>query len=349
MRGHARTALPLVAAIGAAALLQAAGDPDPAAARFPARLATYFDKYVRLDGAATRTLLAGQPITKLLESDPAKEVAVLGAVWIDAPVDRYLAAVRDIERFESGSAFRVTKKISSPARLDDFARLELPDEDIKDLRTCHVSDCQLKLSASGIERVRTGITWDRPDVRQQVNRMAQQVAFEYVTGYLQDGNRSLAVYRDSARPTFVSQEFASLIDRLPALTEMLPEVRRYLLDYPRASLPDSTSFLYWQEADFGLKPTIRINHLAMTEDRDGAVVVSKMIYASHYFWTALELRVLVRDPRRGDGFWFVSESRSRSDGLGGFTGRIIRGKVRSEAEKGTAAVLALTKTALERR
>jgi hypothetical protein len=56
----------------------------------------------------------------------------------------------------------------------------------------------------------------------------------------------------------------------------------------------------------------------------------------------------VRDPRRGPGFWFVTESRSRSDGLSGFTGRIIRGKVRGEAEKGTEAVLALTKSSLER-
>jgi hypothetical protein len=337
------------AAIAAGALVHAAGDPDPSASRFPPRLTIYFDKYVRLDAAAKNKLLAGQPVTKLLDSDPAKEVGVLGAVWIDAPVARYLAAVQDIERFESGSAFRVTQKISSPPRLEDFAKLELPDDDVKDLRTCQVSDCQLKLSEDGIARVRRGIEWDRPDTRRQVNRMAQQVAFEYVNGYLQDGNRSLAVYRDSSRPTFVAQEFASMIDRLPALTELLPDVRRYLLEYPRATLPDGTSFLYWQEADFGLKPTIRINHLAMTEDRDGAIVVSKMIYASHYFWTALELRVLVRDPRRGSGFWFVTESRSRSDGLSGFTGRIIRSRVRGEAEKGTAAVLALTKNALEHR
>src|SRR6476661_1061466 len=128
MRGHPRKALPLVAAIGAAALLQAAGDSDPAGARFPLRLTTYFDKYVHLDRAATTALLAGQPITKLLESDPAKEVAVLGAVWIDAPVERYLAAVRDIERFESGSAFHVTKKISSPPTPADFAALRLSDE-----------------------------------------------------------------------------------------------------------------------------------------------------------------------------------------------------------------------------
>ena len=73
-----------------------------------------------------------------------------------------------------------------------------------------------------------------------------------------------------------------------------------------------------------------------------------MLYASHYFWSALELRVLVPDQTRGEGFWFVSMNRSRSDGLSGFVGSLIRGKVRGEAEKGMQAVLTVTKTNMER-
>jgi hypothetical protein len=77
------------------------------------------------------------------------------------------------------------------------------------------------------------------------------------------------------------------------------------------------------------------------------VVASKMLYASHYFWTALELRVLLPDHTRGPGFWLVTVNRSRSDGLSGFTGRVIRGRVRSEVEDGTRAALTATKTRLE--
>jgi hypothetical protein len=84
------------------------------------------------------------------------------------------------------------------------------------------------------------------------------------------------------------------------------------------------------------------------QDRPGSTVIaSKMLYASHYFWTALELRVLVPDPSRGRGFWFVTISRSRSDGLTGFVGRLIRGRVRKEAAKGTLAALNATKAGLE--
>jgi len=315
----------------------------------PANLETYLDQHVHLDAASRSRLLAGEAVTKLLDSDPAKEVAVFGAVWIAGPIERYLDTVKDIERFESGEAFRVTKKVSSPPRVEDFAQLTIPAEDVQDLRSCKVAQCELKLAESAILRMRNEIQWSRPDTGEQVNRLARQMAFEYVTSYLKGGNAELAVYRDSERPTFVAQEFASMIGRLPALGEFMAEVRRYLLDFPKATLPDSDSFVYWQEANFGLKPTIRINHLVIARNAGGAIVASKMLYASHYFWTALELRALVRDPQRGPGFWFVTESRSRSDGLGGFVGRLLRGKVRGEAEKGTATVLQLTKRTMERR
>jgi hypothetical protein len=337
----------LLAAAAVAASLAPTAPPPPSEAALPALLDAYLTRQVKLDPAARKQLLEGQAVTKLLESDPSKEVAVFGAVWINAPVDRYLAAVKDIERFETGDAFRVTKRVSTPPRIEDFAELKLPDDDIEDLHACKVGECEVKLSEPTIQRLRREIQWTRPDVRDQVDRLARQVALDFVTGYLHGGNAELAVYRDSDHPTFVAQEFASMIDRLPPLGDFMAAVKKYLVEFPKATLPGSESFVYWQEADFGLKPTIRINHFVIAREHDGAIVASKMLYASHYFWTALELRALIPDPGRGPGFWFVTDSRSRSDGLSGFVGRLLRGKVRGEAEKGTVAVLKLTKTRME--
>jgi hypothetical protein len=72
-----------------------------------------------------------------------------------------------------------------------------------------------------------------------------------------------------------------------------------------------------------------------------------MLYANHYFWTGLELRVLTSDLARGPGFWFVTINRSRSDGLSGFTGSIVRGRVHSEVQEGTLAALKSTQHFLE--
>ena len=138
-----------------------------------------------------------------------------------------------------------------------------------------------------------------------------------------------------------------MIDRMPEMTDYLPGLKKYFLDYPKVTLPNTESFLYWQNAKFGLKPTIRINHLTIADQRSHVTVVSKMLYASHYFWTAIELRVLVPDPARGEGFWFANVNRSRSDGLDGFMGSMIRGKVRTGTEQGMQNSLANTKERME--
>jgi len=315
--------------------------------RLPAELDRYVTQYANLTPAQRADLLAGRAVTKLLDSDPSKEVAVFGATWVNAPMSAYADAVRDIEHLEQGDNFLVTKKVSDPPRLDDFARLHVPDDDAEDLRTCRVDKCQIKLPQLAIDRIRREVDWTRPN-RADLDRIARELALDYVKSYLAGGNDQLAVYRDAERPTFVANEFRSMIERLPSLAEFLPDLKRYLLDFPNATLPNLDSFVYWQQAQFGLKPTVRINHVAISRQPAHVVVASKMLYASHYFWTALEIRVLLADPDRGAGFWFVTVSRSRSDGLSGFVGRVIRGRVREEAEKGTAAVLSSTKAMLER-
>ena len=340
------------------AVVLALGVHDPAAtaqtseatipARLPAQLDGYIRSIARFTPAQIKSLLGGSAVVKLLDTPTADEVAVFGAVWINAPLGRYVDAVKDIETFERGPKFLVTKRISDPPRLEDFARLVLPDDDVKDLRTCRIGDCEVQLSQSELEELHREIDWSKPTSRADVNVFMRRRAYEFVTGYLEGGNERLSVYRDSKRPTFVSAEFKSMIDRLPEFVDFLPGLQRYLLEYPKGSLPGDNSFLYWQTVDFGLKPTIRINHVVIRPGEKGAAVAIKMLYASHYFWTALDLRVLMPDPARGPGFWFVSLARSRSDGLTGFTGWLIRNRVRREARNGALEALRGTKTRLEK-
>lgn len=315
--------------------------------KLPPKLESFLATTVHPEPAESQRLQNGGPITKLLDSDPSAETVAFGAVWIKAPISRYVDAIRDIENFEIGGGFKVTKRISSPPRIEDFAQMRFPQEDLEDLRTCQVGDCQIKLSQDALERLRAEVDWKGHNPEAQANAVIRQIALNYVRGYLEGGNERLAVYRDKSRPTFVAQEFRAMIGQMPNLSTLIPGLRRYLLDFPKADLQGARSFLYWQETLFGLKPTLRISHLVLLESPEGTVVASKMLYASHYFWTALELRALLPDPSRGPGFWFVTVNRSRSDGLSGFKGRVIRGRVRSEVEKGTEAALTATKQRLE--
>jgi hypothetical protein len=316
-------------------------------ASLPAALDTFLTDEAHGSAADRAALLAGEPVVKLLDADPSREVAVFGTVWVNAPSVQYVELVKTIEQFERGKAFHVTKRISDPPAADDFAQLSISDQDFNDLKNCTIGDCKLKLDEDGIRMLRAEVDWGKPTAKADATAMFRRLALQYVKGYREGGNARLGVHRDHERPTFVADEFRSMIDRLPRLATEWPDLKRYLLEYPEATLVNSTDFLYWQEVQFGLRPTIRINHLVVQERRDHTIVVSKMLYASHYFWTALEVRVLLPDPARGPGFWLVTINRSRSDGLSGFTGRVIRSRVRTEVEDGSRAALKATKARLE--
>ncbi len=200
----------------------------------PARIDSYIKSDVKLTPQQQKQLLAGQPVTQLLDTDPAKEVAIFGAVWVKAPAARYVEAVKDIEAFEKGGNFLVTKRISSPPRLEDFDKLTLSPEDISDLKMCKVGDCEVKLGDEALTRIQRETDWSKPTATADVERSIRALALEYATGYLEGGNSRLAVYRDAERPTFVAQEFAALVDRMPALTDHLPDLKKYLWSIQRS-------------------------------------------------------------------------------------------------------------------
>ena len=87
-------------------------------------------------------------------------------------MSRYIAAVKDIEKFEKGSNFLVTKRISDPPQLEDFDQLTLPEEDVKDLKTCKVGDCELKLSEASLTRIQKGTDWSKPTATSLHSRSA---------------------------------------------------------------------------------------------------------------------------------------------------------------------------------
>jgi hypothetical protein len=313
----------------------------------PAAVESFLTNEVNGGATDRQALLSGAPVIKLLQTEERTEVAVFGGIWVNAPSSRYVEQLKDIERFERGKSIRVTKRISDSPGADDFAELSLPEQDLNELKECQIGDCVLRLDAATIQALRAEVDWRKPSARADANSVFRRFVLKYVKDYRAGGNANLPIYRNSERPVSVASEFRSMLDRIPSLASDVPDLKRYLLDYPKATLPDSTSFLYWQEVQFGLKPTIRVNHLVIQQRGDQTVVASKLLYASHYFRTALETRVLVTDPARGPGFWFLMVNRGRSGGLSGFLGRFIRGRVRSEVQDTVRAALTATKEKLE--
>jgi len=179
-------------------------------APLPAALASFLTDEAHGSASDRDLLLAGEPVVKLLDADPDREVAVFGAVWVDAP-----------------------------PTLDDFAAMEMSDKDFDDLKTCKIGDCLVKLDAEAIATLRAEVDWGKPTAKADATAVFRRLALRYVNAYREGGNARLAVYRDESRPAFAASEFRSMIDRLPRLAGEWPDLQRYLPGYPAASPAES--------------------------------------------------------------------------------------------------------------
>ena len=343
----------VVGSLLAALMVFVAALPSAVGQAQPREPHTFLMKHIGFKPADIQEMEQGKVVTKVLKTNEKTEVAVFGIVWIDAPMDWFVRWQKDIEKLESGDAVQAIKKISDPPQLSDFNDLTLPEDDLKAIPKCKVGDCEVKVDAPALERLQKEVNWSAPDAHEQASRLIRQMTLEGAQAYHENGDASLAAYRDKKRPTFLDKEFEGLLKNSPFLVEYVPEFHRYLDEYPNAELAGADSYLYWSRVQFGLRPTVRMNHVVIYpfgEGDDTAVAIgSKMLYASHYFHTALELKFLVKDsanPKK-EGFYLISLNRSRSDGLTGFFGGIVRSAAQGEARKGLAFALESGKQVLE--
>ena len=176
------------------------------------------------------------------------------------------------------------------------------------------------------------------------------MAFQALLNYMNGGNTALGVYRDKNHPAAVAETFAALITRLSALPVYLPELNEYLLEYPKAKSDKVQAGFYWEEVNFGLKPTFRIVQRVVyrgASPSDPAYAIAeKQLYASHYFETALDLTVCVRDAQR-PGFYIITVKGSKQAGLTGLKGSIVRKVAVDKARSSLGRVLATIKQTLE--
>jgi hypothetical protein len=337
-------------AAGLAAIVGAAASAPPNEP--DAVLDTFLREHFLFTAAQLAAMRRGEAVAVDLPSTVAREIAVAGAVHIDAPADRTVELMRDVERLESGEGFLETRKLSAPPQLEDFADLRLPPTDVEDLKKCRPGKCDIKLGQGAFDLLKT-IDWRAPDAPAQVNLLARRTALEYVVAYQKGGNRELAVYRDTDRPQFIAQEFDELIGRVRDMPGPLPALADYLVQYPGvAPAPGVEDFFYWSLAEFGLKPVVRINHVVIYPVPSGPTryaIATKQLYASHYFHTALEVRAVIDDGARPErAHYLVVLNAARSDGLTGMFGGMVKAKARSGSREGLKKALATIKRRCER-
>ena len=279
-----------------------------------------------------RALKAGSTVIRSLDTPVREELAHVAVVYIDASPERFVERFRDIERFERGPGIPQIGRFGSPPRLEDLDTLTLPPADVAALRKCRPGDCDVKLSAAAMDRFRDDVDWSSASAVRQVNEVNRRVILDLVRAYQAGGNAALGHYDDGDDPLVVAEQFRALLAGDDPLPVPVPALLAYLDDYPHGRPVGTEDFYYWTVVDFGLKPTIRANHVAIYPLDASAppgvayAIAIKQLYASHYFHTTLELRFLVSDPRRSgpSGAWLISITRSRNDGMTGLKGLFLR-------------------------
>jgi hypothetical protein len=336
--------LPRATVILVAALLSAAATPARAMQR-PAALTQFLRDRIGLDTAQLAAIERGQAVVKVLDTKDRRDVAVFGIITAALSREAYVTRVRDFPHWLHTPTRTQLGIFSDPATAADVAALTVDARDVAELRDCRPGDCNVKLPATEMQRIREEIDWKAGDVQSRVDAYARRRLLEYVTDYRVRGDTAMAVYDDRGNVRS-SDAFAALLGQSPYVYDYTPSFHRYLATYPRGKLDGLTEVLFWaDDAVPRLKPILSITHLAVYDppEMPGATLVAaKQIYADHYFEAAFELLTVIDRVTDGTaGSYLLLLRRFRFDdmpsgGLINIRGKVVgklRDQVRADLER----------------
>jgi hypothetical protein len=316
-------------------------------------LQAYFLQNIGLSESEIASIRNGQAVTKSLPSRAPAEVFLFGAVYIQAAPESYVKFAHDYNRLRKLPNNPALGVISDPPRSSDFKSFTFDNDEIKSLKDCKPSDCQLQLPASSIEEFQKSINWSAANVNDQVNQLLQKSALERLQAYQHEGNEVLGVYNDKRNPTEVSTQFAYMVSYSKALPKYLPEFYHYLLAYPNGKPANVENSFYWARVKFGLKPTLRVVHVLTMSGKPGEpiafAIAEKQLYSSHYFETSLDFTFGVRGDSGPEqpGFYLIMVMGSEQAGLTGAKGSIVRKAAVSRSTSNLQKALTTIKGAVE--
>jgi len=319
----------------------------------PPRLKEALQSHLRFTPAEITAVESGRAAAHIFDTGDPEDVFLVGAIRIAASPAEFVNRYRNITEFESGPSVPAGGKFSVPPQAKDLAGLSFVRDEVDDIRDCKPGDCSFKIGDSGMQRIRSGVNWKSADYVGEANKFLRGLWLEYLQTYQAKGNPALAAYHDTNKVFRVQEGLSSMVKNLPVLQQFVPETAAYLLQYPQGRPADSEDFFYWQVADFGLKPVHRLTHVIIQKKPaqfgEGYLIAAKMLYASHYFRSALDLRFLI--PAEGSdkkpAMYMVVLQRSYADGLTGFKGKLLRGTILSKSRDALERYLLSSKSKLE--
>jgi hypothetical protein len=150
----------------------------------------------------------------------------------------------------------------------------------------------------------------------QVDSIFRQWMADYVNAYRARGASAMVVYDDTKRSVRSSDANRTLVSESPALARDAPALTPFLTGDAPAP-PGVRDTIYWAvDARPGLKPILSIAQLAVdtvAADTSDALIVSRQLYADHYFEAFLDVTTVV-DGGAGTSYLLL-ERRAKFDDL----------------------------------
>lgn len=298
------------------------------------------------------SLEEGEAIVKLLPVTDRREVAVCGVIKLSAPAELSLKSFQQALNDANRKSIGLAGRFSTPPSLTDLEHLTLNKRDLSDLKQCAVGDCKLNLSTTMIERFQREVNWHAPDYATKANQLFRQMLVEYVQQYLERGDSALIEYNDQSPSIRLAEEHQSLLAEMLYVNEADPAFATYLKSFPSGLLPNVENTVSWATIKFGLKPVIIVTHVAThtshTDDMTRIMVLSKQIYADHYFDSSLSLMAIVSNHTiAGTQSYLLYTNHSRAAGLAGSFSKLKHRLVESEALDNLENLLQQTKLVVE--
>jgi hypothetical protein len=331
--------------LGAALMFSAIGCMAAGAQSAPSAL----QRLTMLDTKEVSAIERGEAIAVTIDAADKTEVATLGVVRLEVPRAFYVERVSPLAGFLVATAKSQSGSFSEPARLADVAALSLDPADAKALEKCQPLKCDVKLPASEMEHFRSVLA-GRHDPLPVADSLMREWLVADVNAYRGDSAEQTVVYDDTKRPVRSSEVFRALLaEPMPPGIETEPFVSMLA---PRSARPASvTSRISWEMDRMpGLKPTLEVaerSMIASSPHSDQSWMSTKLLYASHYFESAVEyLTVADAAPSDGQGAasYLIVLRRQKFDDLpsGGLFN--IRGKAVKKLREAMRNTLASTRT-----
>src|SRR5215204_5557974 len=291
----------------------------------------------------------GEIIVKRLETKNSGEVAFCGALKLQASRDVVYSAFRRAIEKQRQAVSKDNGIFRNPPVAADLAKLSIDKSDLRSLKDCKVGDCNWSLSSDLIKRLADGVDWSALDADEKASDLVKQFMVENLSNYLQKGDGALMEYNDDPEPMSLANEQKSLLDGMLWINDFAPEFKDYLQSFPNSKLDGIEDLATWEKVAVAFKSVIINTHGIFYKKDEGDIqqglLLSKQIYANHYFHSSMSLTGIVSFPKPDQAFetYLFFDSHSRAGALTGTMGKLARTAVDGEAETKLKAVLKDTK------